>query len=102
MAKDESKFTEFVDSLQKSKFCFLKGIVRTNDYDDKTFINQVEILERYISIINDKIIKKKVTDFVEEVTGHDYYRIYKKEQKKRDFYKKCENVIFKTEKNLFC
>lgn len=79
---DNNKFLELINSLQKDKELFFKGLLHGDN--EKKFVECVEKLNSYLKYIDDIAIKLKVYNFVNTIKKNKNYELYKKEEKLRE------------------
>lgn len=86
--KDDKKFLELINSLQKDKELFFNGVLHYEN--EKIFIEYVENLNSYLKYIDDTTVKLKVDNFVNTIKKNKNYELYKKEEKVREEAKQKE------------
>lgn len=85
---DNNKFLELINSLQKDKELFFKGLLHGDN--EKIFVEYVEKLNSYLKYIDDTTVKLKVYNFVNTIKKNKNYELYKKEEKLREEAKQKE------------
>ena len=65
LMKDDKKFLELINSLQKDTKLFFKGWLHGDN--EKSFVEYVEKLSIYINFIQDESIKLKVESYVDSI-----------------------------------
>ena len=93
---DNNKFLELINSLQKDKELFFKGLLHGDN--EKKFVECVEKLNSYLKYIDDIAIKLKVYNFVNTIKKNKNYELYKKEEKLREEERQRELEIEKARK----
>lgn len=86
--KDDKKFLELINSLQKDKELFFNGVLHYEN--EKIFIGYVEKLNNYLKYIDATTVKLKVDNFVNTIKKNKNYELYKKEEKVREEAKQKE------------
>ena len=98
LMKDDKKFLELINSLQKDTKLFFKGWLHGDN--EKSFVEYVEKLSIYINFIQDESIKLKVESYVDSIKQSKNYKIYKQEEEKRKIKQNQEQQKLKQKEQI--